>query len=212
MRIILADDHPVVMLGTGNVLAAMGENQIVGYASNAGELIEKARRMAPDLIVTDYSMPCDPYYGDGLSLIRNLRRLFPDVAIVIYTMIRSPVVVAALLDAGVRGVVFKSSDESELLRAVAAASSGHVYRSQVSHTLAERLLPKDMRERVDSLSPREIEIVRYFLTGSSVSDIAAILGRSIKTISTHKISAMRKLGVETDHQLVMLGLCNNLFS
>ena len=211
MKILLADDHPVVMLGTGNVLASKGEHQVVGYASNVSELMEKARLCAPDLIVTDYSMPGDARCGDGLALIRNLRRDFPDVVVIIYTMIRSPVIVSALYEAGARGVIFKSSDESELLRAVEVISSGGVYYAEHRHNLAERFLSKDVGARVDSLSPRELEIVRYFLSGLSVGDIAAVMNRSIKTVSTHKISAMRKLGVSTDHELVMLGLCNNLF-
>lgn len=211
MKILLADDHPVVMLGTGNVLASKGEHQVVGYASNVSELMEKAKLCSPDLIVTDYSMPGDARYGDGLALIRNLRRDFPDVVVIIYTMIRSPVIVSALYEAGARGVVFKSSDESELLRAVEVTSSGGVYYAEHRHNLAERFLSKDVGTRVDSLSPRELEIVRYFLSGLSVGDIAAVMNRSVKTVSTHKISAMRKLGVSTDHELVMLGLCNDLF-
>ncbi|MNV87173.1 Transcriptional regulatory protein RcsB [compost metagenome] len=72
------------------------------------------------------------------------------------------------------------------------------------------MLSQEVAERVDSLSAREIEVLRYFLSGMTVSDIAGILNRSVKTISTHKISAMRKLGVETDHALVMFGLCHDL--
>jgi len=212
MKILLADDHPVVMLGTSNLLAATGDHLVVGYASSASELMQKAGTLNPDLIITDYSMPGDPLHGDGLALVRHLRREFPEVAVLIYTMIRSPVIVSALYEVGVSGVLFKSSDEEELLRAIDIVSNGDVYRSQGRQRLAERLLPSDLGERVDSLSPREMEIVRYFLTGASVGEIASIMNRSIKTVSTHKISAMRKLGVSTDHELVMLGLCNDLFA
>lgn len=211
MKILLADDHPVVMLGTGNVLASTGDHQIVGYASNVSELMEKARFYAPDLIVTDYSMPGDARYGDGLALVRNLRRSFPGVIVILYTMIRSPVIVSALYEAGAHGVLFKSGDESELLRAVEITSGGGIYYSDPRHNLTERFLSKDVGERVDSLSPRELEIIRHFISGVSVGDIAVAMNRSIKTVSTHKISAMRKLGVDTDHELVMLALCNNLF-
>ncbi len=210
MKILLADDHPVVMLGTSNVLASSGEYHVVGRATSTGDLVGKARALSPDVIITDYNMPGDERYGDGLELVCLLRRNHPRVKILIYTMITSPVIVASLYEAEVDGVLFKSDGESELLRALALVKNGGTYRPRVQRTVSSRLLSQEVAERVDSLSAREIEVLRYFLSGMTVSDIAGILNRSVKTISTHKISAMRKLGVETDHALVMFGLCHDL--
>jgi two-component system capsular synthesis response regulator RcsB len=211
MKILLADDHPVVMLGASNVLSACGDHVIVGFATSASDLAEKASALAPDVIITDYNMPGDERHGDGLVLVRYLRRTYPEVKILIYTMITSPVIVASLYQVGVSGVLSKSNGESELLRAVSVVCCGGVYRPAIHRTLSDRLLPDAVASRVDTLSTREMDVVRHFLSGKGVGEIAVMLNRSIKTISTHKISAMRKLGVETDHELVMLGLCHDLF-
>lgn len=211
MRILLADDHPVVMLGTRNVLAGNNEHDIVGLATSAGELVDKARELLPDVIITDYSMPGDDRHGDGLALVSFLRRNHPDVKILIYTMITLPVIVASLYEAGVGGVLFKSDGELELLRALSVVANGGVYRPAIHRNPAERVLPQGIAGRLDTLSSREIEVLRYFLSGIAVGDIADKMNRSVKTISSQKISAMRKLGVNTDHELIMLGLCHNLF-
>ena len=117
-RILLADDHQVVILGVRNVLEGAGRHQIVGDATNAAELIRKTRELAPDVIITDYNMPSEDGYSDGLALVQYLRRNFPDVRILIHTMITSPVIVASLYEEGVSGVVFKSRDLGEILTAL----------------------------------------------------------------------------------------------
>ena len=206
-RILLADDHQVVILGVRNVLEGAGRHQIVGDATNAAELIRKTRELAPDVIITDYNMPSEDGYSDGLALVQYLRRNFPDVRIPIHTMITSPVIVASLYEEGVSGVVFKSRDLGEILTALDTLERNQVYRSG-PHSLAASLpgAPQDAATRIGRLSPKELEVLRHFLAGTSVGEIARIMNRSVKTVSTHKVAAMRKLDVETDHELVMFGV------
>ena len=137
-RILLADDHQVVILGVRNVLEGAGRHQIVGDATNAAELIRKTRELAPDVIITDYNMPSEDGYSDGLALVQYLRRNFPDVRILIHTMITSPVIVASLYEEGVSGVVFKSRDLGEILTALDTLERNQVYRSG-PHSLAASL-------------------------------------------------------------------------
>ncbi|CUJ40360.1 response regulator [Achromobacter xylosoxidans] len=211
-RILLADDHQVVILGVRNVLEGVARYQIVGEALSATELIRKARELTPDIIITDYNMPSEDGYGDGLALVQYLRRNFPRVRILIHTMISSPVIVASLYEEGVSGVLFKSGDLAEILTALGALENNQIYRSTPQALAANH--PggaQDAATRIARLSPKELEVLRHFLSGTSVGDIARIMNRSVKTVSTHKIAAMRKLDVETDHELVMFGVNHDLF-
>lgn len=211
-RILLADDHQVVILGVRNVLEGVARYHIVGEALSATELIRKARELTPDIIITDYNMPSEDGYGDGLALVQYLRRNFPRVRILIHTMISSPVIVASLYEEGVSGVLFKSGDLAEILTALGALENNQIYRSTPQALAANH--PggaQDATTRIARLSPKELEVLRHFLSGTSVGDIARIMNRSVKTVSTHKIAAMRKLDVETDHELVMFGVNHDLF-
>ncbi|MFY1840605.1 response regulator [Achromobacter xylosoxidans] len=211
-RILLADDHQVVILGVRNVLEGVARYHIVGEALSATELIRKARELTPDIIITDYNMPSEDGYGDGLALVQYLRRNFPRVRILIHTMISSPVIVASLYEEGVSGVLFKSGDLAEILTALGALENNQIYRSTPQVPAANH--PggaQDAATRIARLSPKELEVLRHFLSGTSVGDIARIMNRSVKTVSTHKIAAMRKLDVETDHELVMFGVNHDLF-
>lgn len=211
-RILLADDHQVVIIGVRNVLESAGRYQIVGDATDAAELIRKTRELAPDIIITDYNMPSDNGYGDGLALVQYLRRNFPQVRILIHTMITSPVIVSSLYEEGVSGVVFKSRDLAEILTALDTLESHQIYRSgPQSLSSSYPGESQDAATRIARLSPKELEVLRHFLSGTSVGDIARIMNRSVKTVSTHKIAAMRKLDVETDHELVMFGVNHDLF-
>lgn len=211
-RILLADDHQVVILGVRHVLEGTPRYQVVGEATNAAELIRKAGELAPDIIITDYNMPSDGGYSDGLALIQYLRRNFPAVRILIHTMITSPVIVASLYEEGVSGVLFKSRDLPEILTALGVLESNQVYRSAPQAISgAKPGLGADAATRIARLSPKELEVLRHFLSGTSVGEIARIMNRSVKTVSTHKIAAMRKLDVETDHELVMFGVNHDVF-
>lgn len=211
-RILLADDHQVVILGVRNVLEGVARYHIVGEALSATELIRKARELTPDIIITDYNMPSEDGYGDGLALVQYLRRNFPRVRILIHTMISSPVIVASLYEEGVSGVLFKSGDLAEILTALGALENNQIYRGAPQALAAPSPGgPQDAATRIARLSPKELEVLRHFLSGTSVGDIARIMNRSVKTVSTHKVAAMRKLDVETDHELVMFGVNHDLF-
>ncbi|MCZ8440342.1 response regulator transcription factor [Achromobacter xylosoxidans] len=211
-RILLADDHQVVILGVRNVLEGVARYHIVGEALSAAELIRKARELSPDIIITDYNMPSEDGYGDGLALVQYLRRNFPRVRILIHTMISSPVIVASLYEEGVSGVLFKSGDLAEILTALGTLENNQIYRGAPQALAAPSPGgPQDAATRIARLSPKELEVLRHFLSGTSVGDIARIMNRSVKTVSTHKIAAMRKLDVETDHELVMFGVNHDLF-
>ncbi|MCW8275019.1 response regulator transcription factor [Pseudomonas sp. PCH199] len=215
LRIILADDHPVVLMGVETALRASGESafSIVALATNADELIAHLECTPCDLVISDYSMP----YGrfpDGLALMGYLRRHFAHVPLIVMTMLRNPSLLQALLNAGVSGLFDKRSPLSELKRAVNSVTRG---RRHLCPTFAGILDAQSLYSCGDdgpsvSLSERELEVVRLFVQGLSGRQIAAQLNRSEKTISRQKRTAMDKLGLGHDGGLVEFARVSGLNS
>ena len=198
LRIIIADDHPVVLTGIEMALCSLSDPavSIVAKAENADELIHQLQRTPCDLVISDYAMP----YGrlaDGLALMGYLKRHFAPLPLIAVTMLRNPSLLQALLNIGVNGLFDKRSALTELKRAVNAVAKGRQY---LCPTFAEILdtqsLPAcgSMAPSV-SLSNREIEVVRLFAQGLSGRQIATQLNLSEKTISLQQRTAMDKLGL-----------------
>jgi two-component system capsular synthesis response regulator RcsB len=205
LRIILADDHPVVLMGAEMTLSLPSRptNTIVATAQNADELIRYMECTPCDLLISDYSMP----YGrfpDGLALMGYLKRHFAHIPVIVMTMLRNPSLLQALLNTGVRGLFDKRSPMSELKRAVQIVSNGRLYLCPTfAGILDAQALPSNSAAApLVSLSERELEVVRLFVQGLSGRQIAAQLNRSEKTISRQKRTAMDKLGLDHDGGLV----------
>lgn len=205
LRIILADDHPVVLTGAQITLSPphAPSFSIVATAQNADELIRLIKCTPCDLVISDYSMP----YGDlpdGLALMGYLQRHFGHIPLIVMTMLRNPSLLQGLLNAGVRGVFDKRSPLSELKRAVLSVARGRQYLCPTfAAALKDLTLPASGNERaLVNLSERELEVVRLFVQGLSGRQIAAQLNRSEKTISRQKRTAMDKLGLGHDGGLV----------
>jgi two-component system capsular synthesis response regulator RcsB len=201
LRIILADDHPVVLMGAEMALGTAFS--IVAQARDADELINLLEKTPCDLLITDYSMP----YGrfpDGLKLMGYLKRHFNRVPLVVMTMLRNPSLLQALLNHGVSGLFDKRSSLNELRQAVYTVTKKRRYLSpSFANILNAQSLPlSDTEAPLVSLSERELEVVRLFVQGLSGRQIAAQLNRSEKTISRQKRTAMDKLGLGHDGGLV----------
>jgi two-component system capsular synthesis response regulator RcsB len=144
-------------------------------------------------------------------LISYLDRNFPATRILILTMVSNPSIIAEMYRAGASGVVRKSGDLKELNVALASLLAQRIYRSP--DLPREDALPATGDASSASLlSPREFEVIRLFANGQSVGDIAKRLNRSSKTVSTQKVSAMRKLGAKTDQELITFCLASDLFN
>jgi two-component system capsular synthesis response regulator RcsB len=205
LRIILADDHPVVLMGAETALCPGSGSafSIVAQAHNADELISHLQRTPCDLLISDYSMP----YGrfpDGLALMSYLKRHFDHLPLIVMTMMRNPSLLQALLNSGVNGLFDKRSPMSELKRAVNTVIKGRRHLCSTFATIlqAQTLPCSSVTVPRVSLSERELEVVRLFVQGLSGRQIAAQLNRSEKTISRQKRTAMDKLGLDHDGGLV----------
>jgi len=211
IKVVIADDHPVVLLGLREVILRAPRFCLVGEALNSSQLVEQLTLHRPALLVTDFSMPGDETYGDGLQLIEYISKHFPDVKILVLSMLSNNLIVSRLLEMGVIGVIAKKYMHVEVDLALNALARNQLYLAPALHAASVNTKIKVIDERISTLSPREVEILRLIVSGISVGDIARLLSRSVKTISTQKISAMHKLGVDSDRALITYCIKASLF-
>lgn len=199
LRIVLADDHPIFLIGLRAVLERDERLTIVGEANSPQALCELLQQCACDLLVTDFMMPAEPQ-ADGLRLIEQLRRHHPTLPIVVVTMLNNAGLFHAILELGVMGLLSKASLADELPEAIRQVRQQRRY---VAQTIRQslNLAGVDRVHSQDQLSPRELEVIRLLAGGLTVGEIAANLHRSKQTVSAQKVSAMRKLGLSNDAAL-----------
>ncbi len=201
LRIIIADDHPVVRIGARAVIQASGVGEIVAEAATAQDLMAHLASQRCDVLVTDYSMP-DSTVPDGFAMISMIRRRYPLLPILMLSVSSNLAILRMVRDAGVLGLVDKGSSIDELPIAVRTVHRGLPY---VSVTLKERVEAAGSNTmgagESRPLSPREVEVLRLLGKGMTVKDIATMLHRSASTISRQKGDAMLKLGLNSDAQL-----------
>ncbi|NIE69109.1 response regulator [Burkholderia sp. Ax-1719] len=212
IRVVVADDHPVILFGAEHALLKFPGIQVVARARQSTELIKALQTMSCDVLVTDLAMP-GGQYGDGLPLIGYLRRNFPDVPIVVLTMLENAALLKRLGELGVIAVVHKSDDLSHIGLAAQHVSRNLEYMSpQVKVALESLRINSGGKHDEVILSKRELEVVRLFVSGMTIKEISEKLNRSIKTISTQKNTAMRKLGLDRDSELFQYAQSNGLLN
>lgn len=202
LRIIIADDHPIFLIGLRAVLERDEQVRIVGEANSPQALAALLQHCPCDVLVTDFMMPAEPQ-ADGLRLIEHLRRHYPDLPIVVVTMLNNAGLFHSILELGVMGLLSKASLADELPDAIAQVRQQRPY---VARTINQALVlagqvGADRLHSQQQLSPRELEVIRLLAGGKTVGEIAAHLNRSKQTVSAQKVSAMRKLGLISDAAL-----------
>ncbi|MFC6841816.1 response regulator transcription factor [Xanthomonas theicola] len=205
IKVVIADDHPAIIEGVKHSIA-VSTIELMGTAHDSTQVIELLDQGVADVLVTDYAMPGGEF-GDGLPLFEFILRRYPDIKIVVVTMIENPGVLRSLIAMGVRCIVGKSDDLSHLIPAIHIASSGAQYFSPTVSAIVQALekLPAGDNRSV-RLSKRESEVIRLYVSGTKINDIAAQLHRSKQTISSQKNSAMKKIGVASDADLFKYAL------
>lgn len=212
LNVVIADDHPIVLLGLRDLVERDTRFAVVGEAVGSEGLINLLKQYSVDIVITDYNMPGDSPYGDGLKLLEYLQRHYPSVQILVLTMLSNPLILTRLHDLGVVGVIQKSQLHNEIQLALETiARRGH-YRSQQPPAQSVIKSDSDFEQRFSTLSPKEFEILRLFVAGKTVSDIARTQNRSTKTVSAQKVSAMRKLEVSSDQDLLTYCHALNIFN
>jgi len=202
-RILLAEDHNTVREGIKMLVNAQPDMEVIGEAADGRAAIEETRRLLPDLLVMDISMP----EINGLKATEKLRQEFPDLKILTLTRHTDDGYLQQLIKAGVNGYVLKQSAPTELINAIRTVTSG---RSYVDSELTQRVLGGYASRAVGPLrgegspevSDRESEVIRLIAWGYSNKEIATRLNLSVKTIEAHKANAMRKLNMRSRIDIV----------
>lgn len=194
IRVLVADDHPIVLMGLCELLGAQADMEVAARAENGLEAVEKARTANPDVVVVDLSMP-----GlGGVEVARLIKREMPQIGIVVLSMHDKEAYVLQALHAGATAYVLKGAASAEILRAVHAARRGEYYLcSRISKGVIESFL-KSRRgepqvEPYDLLSEREQQVFRLLVEGHSANRIADMLCVSPKTVEKHRANTMKKL-------------------
>ncbi|MDR8050302.1 response regulator transcription factor [Burkholderia cenocepacia] len=198
-KVIIADDHPIIVAGIQQIIQNLHTFRIVATAKDGRELLALLDSEACDILIIDYSMP-QSGGPDGYPLIEFIKRRYPDIKILLLTMLDNPVMLRNLDALGIQGIVSKRDRFNNIASAIDMVSRGVNYRS----TAIQKLLSPDSstpNTGHTDLTAREFEVLRLFAEGLSVSEIADKLNKSVKTVSTQKISAMKKLRVSNDIDL-----------
>jgi DNA-binding NarL/FixJ family response regulator len=193
IRILVVDDHGIVRDGLSVLLNARSEMQVVGAAADGNAAVLAATRLIPDVIVMDLALP----ELSGIDATLHILAAQPLIRIVILSAWDTSEHVFRALRAGARGYVLKESAGTEIVQAVAAVSKGQRYLSaRLTGVLIDGLLAnQNAASPIESLSPRERQVLHLTVTGASSADIGARLSLSSKTIDTYRSRVMGKLGV-----------------
>ena len=199
--VVIADDHPVYLLGLKSLLETQFANDYVlsGTASNVDELLALLKVSQPSLLLTDLTMP-GTQQSDGLHLIQFLRRTYPAMPIIVVSVLSNQAIANVMLNSGVIAVINKQSLSTELHACLKALSMGQV-PARPRKIPGSRNITDDGIVRSDLISPKETEVLRLMKQGQTVNQIAQLLHRSKQTISGQKKSAMSKLSLVTDADL-----------
>jgi DNA-binding NarL/FixJ family response regulator len=199
VRILLADDHPVVIEGLRRLLNRPGV-EIVGEVSDGRALLKAALALEPDVIITDITMPS----LNGIEAARRLCQQNKKAKVIFLTMHEEPVFAAEAVAAGACGYVLKSSAGDELLIAIDMAMSGKVYIANSIAGAVRRSLetrPKALQNSPRGLTARQREVLQLLAEGRQAKEIAAVLNLSPKTVEFHKYRIMDALGIRTVAEL-----------
>ncbi len=206
LRLVLADDHPLVRAGIRAELEKLPGVQVVGEASNGREALELVRAHQPDVVFIDISMP-----GlNGLEAVARITAEFPDVRVIILSMHENEEYVWRALKAGAVGYLLKKAATAELETALLRVREGEIYLSRdISHRLQKKpLLPAltAANRPLDKLTGRQREILQLIAEGQNTKEIADILKLSSKTVEYHRLKLMETLEIHDVPGLVRFAL------
>jgi DNA-binding NarL/FixJ family response regulator len=207
LRVLIADDHPVVRQGVKQILAEELELEQFGEARNAKEVLDNVSRKKWDILILDINLPD----MNGLEILRQLKKVHPDLPVLVLTVFDEDQIAIRVLKAGASGFVTKETMPNELIAAVKKIHSGGRY---VSPSLAEKLVfniyAEDEKPVHHRLSNREYQVICLIAAGKSVKQIAEELYLSIQTIRTYRTRILEKMEMSTDAELIHYAIQHGL--
>ena len=210
IRVLLADDHAMVRDGLCRILEDTDDIAVVGQADNGLTALSLAKQTEPDVVVLDYTMP----KLDGLAATQRILNLLPKTKILILTVHDNIQFAVRILDAGAHGFLLKEEAADQLITAIRNVNTGKI---PISPTIMEKLaarLRQGGKDKVelDSLSPREFELLRHIGSGKSIRESASYMCISESTASTYRSRLLKKLGLKTTGNLIRFALEKGIVS
>ena len=188
IRILMADDHPVVRAGIRGMLETQPDFEVIAEAENGQEAVASASKLKPDVILMDLRMP----QMEGVEAIGKIKESQPEIHILVLTTYDTDADIVRAVEAGATGYLLKDAPREELFRAVRATARGEAVLAPI---VAARLMGKMRSPGEESLSPREIEVMLLVARGATNQDVAEKLHISKATVKSHLLQIYQKLGV-----------------
>ena len=211
-RILLVDDHKIMRDGIRAILQHTGEFDVVGEAENGLDAVQAVKDTSPEIILMDIGLP-----GlNGIEATAEILKYAPDAKIIILSMYDDEHSVVSAIRSGARAFVLKKASDSDLLDALRTVGKGGSYLSpQVSDRLLTRIQRGDLNATalpaaLDTLSPRELQVMRLVAEGKTSKEIALLLDLGLQTVRSYRKTMMRKLGVKNVAGLTQLALAGGL--
>ena len=208
IKVLLADDHSIVRAGLRRLIEDSGDITVVAEAADGGEAIRRVHETLPDVAVVDISMP-----GlDGLEVLNQVHAHYPKLPILILTMHEEEQYVVRAIGAGAMGYITKRSAPEQLVNAIRKVhAGGHYLSDSAAESLAVRIAKgAPGRSLIDSLSNREIQVLRRLALGQTTREIAEAYNISIKTVDTYRFRLLKKLTLRNNAELSRFAIQNGL--
>jgi two-component system invasion response regulator UvrY len=208
IKVLLADDHSIVRAGLRRIVEESGDMEVIAEAADGREAIQQAHKQLPDVAVIDISMPA----LDGLEVIRQLRNYYPKLPILILTMHEEGQYVVRAIEAGAMGYITKQSAPEQLVKAIRKVHSGSRFvTDEAAEALALRVAKgAHGQSPLDSLSMRELQVLRRLAMGHTNREIAGAYSISIKTVDTYRSRLLKKLNLRNNAELSRFAIQNRL--
>jgi DNA-binding NarL/FixJ family response regulator len=198
IRLLLADDHPLIRAGFQSLLSKNERFELVGIAENGKELLELVDKLSPDIVLSDINMPI----MNGMEAITEIGKRHPEVKCVVLTMHEEHEYIMNALKIGVQGYILKSIERFDLEKAIIMIYEGGKYFSPlVTNILAESVV-KPEQQIITELTPREKEVIELFAQGFSTKQVADKLGIGTRTVESHRVNMLKKMKVNNTAELV----------
>jgi len=198
IRLLLADDHPLIREGFRSLLNKNDRFEIVGIAENGKELIELAGKELPDIILSDISMPVI----NGMDAIEQIRNLYPSIKSVVLTMHEEREYVIHALRIGAQGYIIKNVERFDLEKAIITIFEGGKYFSPIVTNILAESVARPEPQTISELTPREKEVLELVAQGHSTKQIADKLGIGTRTVESHRVNMLKKMKVNNTAELV----------
>jgi len=208
IKVLLADDHSIVRAGLRRIVEESGDMEVIAEAADGREAIQQAHKQLPDVAVIDISMPV----LDGLEVISQLRNYYPKLPILILTMHEEGQYVVRAIEAGAMGYITKQSAPEQLVKAIRKVHSGSRFvTDEAAEALALRVAKgAHGQSPLDSLSMRELQVLRRLAMGHTNREIASVYHISIKTVDTYRSRLLKKLNLRNNAELSRFAIQNRL--